>query len=210
MLKLRIDTKLIFKLVILIFLAFTISGCATTSANISDINAKTKFSRDQIQNELLKLDSSKVTGVIGIIYNNQAESANYIYSQDGDKFNIKLYGPFGVGSVDIKGDSNKVSLENSKGQKVQANDIKSLMLEQLGWYVPVEGLKFWIKGIAVPNIAKEIKLTNNNLIDTMKQNGWSISYKDYKLINNKYPLPSKIRISRDNLTLKIVIKSWQL
>ncbi|MDE4976265.1 outer membrane lipoprotein LolB, partial [Francisella tularensis subsp. holarctica] len=77
---------------------------------------------------------------------------NYTYLQDGDNFSIKLYVPLGIGSIEIKGDTNSVSLENSKGQKLTAKDAKTLMLDQLGWYVPVEGLKYWIKAIAIPNI----------------------------------------------------------
>ncbi|MDE4998836.1 lipoprotein insertase outer membrane protein LolB, partial [Francisella tularensis] len=40
--------------------------------------------------------------------------------------------------------------------------------------------------------------------------GWSISYSNYQLVDSKYNLPTKIRMSRDNLTIKIVIKSWQI
>ncbi|MDE5037878.1 outer membrane lipoprotein LolB, partial [Francisella tularensis subsp. holarctica] len=29
-------------------------------------------------------------------------------------------------------------------------------------------------------------------------------------VDSKYPIPTQIRMSRDNLTLKNVIKSWQI
>ena len=185
-------------------------SCATTETKAVPIPSQKSFQQDKVKSKLLKLNSWKVKGVIGIIYNNKAESANYIYSQDDDKFNIKLYGPLGIGSVQIKGDPNKVTLENSKGQKAQAKDAKSLMIEQLGWYVPVDGFKYWIKATAIPNIKYKSKLNQNNLLDKLEQNNWDISYKAYQLVDFKYPLPSKIRMSRDNLIVKIVIKSWQI
>ncbi|AIT09721.1 membrane protein [Candidatus Francisella endociliophora] len=208
--KLKIGIKQKLKLAIVyIFTVFLVS-CATTDSEISPISEKATYQQDQVQQQLTKLKKWQAKGVIGIIYNNKADSANYIYSQNGNDFSIKLYGPLGIGSVEIYGDLNSVTLENSKGQKAQAKDAKALMLEQLGWYVPVEGLKYWIKAISVPSIEKSIQLNKNNLVDNLTQDGWNIKYKGYELVDDKYPLPSKIRMSRDNLILKIVIKSWQV
>ncbi|MDE4972331.1 lipoprotein insertase outer membrane protein LolB, partial [Francisella tularensis] len=60
------------------------------------------------------------------------------------------------------------------------------------------------------NIRQTSELKNNNLLSKLSQNGWSISYSNYQLVDYKYPLPTKIRMSRDNLTLKLVIKSCQI
>ncbi|APC90848.1 MULTISPECIES: lipoprotein insertase outer membrane protein LolB [Francisella] len=208
--KLKIDIKHKFSLFIALILIISLSSCATTRTNVTAITTKTVFDRETTYNNLFKLKKWQAKGVIGIIYDNQAESANYIYVQDDDNFSIKLYGPLGIGSVEIKGDANNVSLENSKDQKLTAKDPKSLMLEQLGWYVPVDGLKYWIKAIAIPGIRQTSKLNTNNLLSKLSQNGWNISYSNYELVDSKYPLPTKIRMSRDNLILKIVIKSWQI
>ena len=208
--KLKIGTKQIYKLLLVSLFATTVVSCTAVQTKMTSISPKNTFEQDRIKPQLLKLNSWKIKGVLGIIYNNKAESANYIYTQDGDKFSIKLYGPLGIGGVQIKGDSNQVTLENSKGQKIQAKDAKSLMIEQLGWYVPVAGLKYWVKGVAIPSIKYKSKLNHNNLVEMLEQNGWDVSYKSYKFVDSKYPLPSKIRMFRDNLIIKIVIKSWQI
>ena len=210
MLKLKIGIKQVFKLLLVFLFACVITSCTSMEAKMAPISSQRIFEQDKIKPQLLKLDSWKIKGVLGIIYNNKAESANYIYSQDGDKFSIKLYGPLGIGSIQIKGDPNKVTLENSKGQKIEAKDAKSLMIEQLGWYVPVDGLKYWVKAIAIPNIKYESKLNQNNLLEKLEQNGWEISYKNYEFVDSKYPLPSRIRMSKNSLIIKIVIKSWQI
>lgn len=209
MLKLKIGIKQISKLLVVFLGICVMASCTSIQTKMTPISSKNTFEQDKVKSQLLKLESWKIKGVLGIIYNNKAESADYIYSQNGDKFSIKLYGPLGIGSVEIKGDPNDVILENSQGQKVEAKDVKSLMIEQLGWYVPVEGLKYWVKAIAIPNIEYKSKLNQNNLLDTLEQNGWDISYRNYQFVDSKYPLPSKIRMSRDGLIIKIVIKSWQ-
>ncbi|WP_245806476.1 lipoprotein insertase outer membrane protein LolB [Francisella halioticida] len=210
MLKLKIGIKQTSKLLLVFLFACVIASCTSMEAKMAPISSQRNFEQAKIKPQLLKLDSWKIKGVLGIIYNDKAETANYIYSQDGDKFSIKLYGPLGIGSIQIKGDSDKVTLENSKGQKIEAKNAKSLMIEQLGWYVPVNGLKYWVKAVAIPNIKYKSKLNQNNLIKTLEQNNWDISYKNYKLVDFKYPLPSRIRMSRNNLIIKIVIKSWQI
>lgn len=210
MLKSKIDIKQKIKLALVFGISFFLVSCATTSSKISSISKETTYQQAQVQQQLSKLTKWQAKGVIGIIYNNKADSANYIYSQDGDEFSIKLYGPLGIGSVEIYGDSKHVTIENSKGEKAQAKDTKTLMQEQLGWYVPVEGLRYWIKAATLPNAKTNIQLNQNKLIDRLSQNGWDISYKGYELVDDKYPLPSKIRMLRDNLILKIVIKSWQV
>ncbi|MED7789112.1 lipoprotein insertase outer membrane protein LolB [Francisella sp. 19X1-34] len=208
--KLKIGIKQISKFLLVSLFASVIVSCTTMQTKIVPISSKNTFEQDKVKDQLLKLNNWQIRGVLGIIYNDKAESANYIYTQDGDKFSIKLYGPLGIGSVKITGDPNQVTLENSQGQKIQAKDAKSLMLEQLGWYVPVDGLKYWVKGIAIPNIKYKSKLNQNNLTETLQQNNWDISYKNYQLVSSKYPLPSRIRMDRDNLIIKIVIKSWQI
>ncbi|GAB4221771.1 MAG: lipoprotein insertase outer membrane protein LolB [Francisella sp.] len=208
--QLKIDIKVVFSLVIALIFIGLLSSCSTTSANISDIESQKVFNKKDIYNKLLNLKKWQVSGVIGIIYNNKAESANYIYQQDEDAFDIKLYGPLGVGSIEIKGNKNGVCLENAKGQKLTAKDIKTLMLEQLGWYVPVNGLQYWIKGISMPNIKQKSQFNTHNLLQSIDQNGWNIQYGNYKIIDNIYPLPIKIKMIRDNLNIKIIIKSWQI
>nr|WP_191092421.1 lipoprotein insertase outer membrane protein LolB [Francisella sp. XLW-1] len=210
MLKSKIDIKHKIRLVLTLIFVSLLVSCTSVQSSIAPINDNMKFDQKLTSEELLQLNKWQAKGVIGIIYNNQAESANYIYTQDGDKFSISLYGPLGIGSVEIKGDTDEVSLENSKGQKIVAKDAKTLMLEQLGWYVPVDGLKYWIKAVAIPNIKYNTQLNSQGLPHKLSQNGWNISYQNYELVDSKYPLPAKIRMSRENITLKIVIKSWQI
>ncbi|QIV93847.1 outer membrane lipoprotein LolB [Allofrancisella frigidaquae] len=208
MLRLKIDIKQKFKFATFFILSTLLVACSTLDTNT--IDAHKKFDRAKLDSQLLDLVKWQVSGVIGIIYNNKADSANYTYSQDKDNFIMSLYGPLGVGKVEISGDKNKVILKNSKGEILEAKDVKTLMLDELGWYVPLDGLKYWIKAIAVPQTPANLKLKANNLAGELSQQGWKISYQGYELIDQKYPLPTKFKMSRGDILLKVVIKSWRL
>jgi outer membrane lipoprotein LolB len=209
MLLLKTNIKNRLTLIIITLISFMISSCATSS-DIDVPQDLPAFDQQQIQSELTNISDWKISGVIGIKYNGKADSANYVWQQKGDDFYIKIYGPLGVGAVEINGDKNSVELTDSNGKKTKSANVESLLNQKLGWSVPVKGLIYWVKGIAQPNIQKQTKYNKQNLLENLQQDGWNIDYKDYKLINGKYPLPSKVFMTRDNITIKVIIKSWEV
>ena len=190
---------------------FVLPSCQSLSVNNStEINKSTKFDITALEAKLQKLNKWAATGVIGIRYNGKADSANYVYSQNGDDFSIKLYGPLGIGSIEVKGNDKEAIFVDNKGKKTQANNVESLMMQKLGWFVPVEGLKSWIKGIPVSDKDTNRQVGDNNLTEVLLEKGWEIDYSDYKMFDEKYPLPTKIKMTRDDLYLKIIVKSWAI
>ena len=207
--KIKTSIKQQVKLAFIAITLLVLSSCQSlNTSNSTEINKSTKFDMTALEAKLNKLDNWTASGVIGIRYNGKADSANYVYSQDGDDFSIKLYGPLGIGSIEIKGDGNKVTLIDNKGKETQADSAESLMMQQLGWYVPVEGLKSWIKGIPVSDKDTNRQINDNNLVQILLEKGWEIDYSGYKMFDGEYPLPTKIKMTRDDLSLKIVVKSW--
>ena len=208
MLLIRTNIKKITKILVLTLIITVLSSCATVTNH--DISSGTKFNTNSLIPKLDSLTKWEAKGVIGIIHDNNADSASYVYTQDGDTFNIKLYGPMGIGSVDIFGNNDKVTLKTSDGKSTQSSDIRSLMMQQLGWYVPVDGLKYWIKSTAVPDDKFKVNKNINNLPAEISQDGWVITYKKYKLVDNTYPLATNIKMVRKNMSIKIIVKGWQL
>lgn len=215
MLSLKIDIKKTVRFFIIsIFTCLIVScsnlGMSDNTTSVSAIPKDKVFDKSIVISKINSIDKFTASGVIGIRFGEKAESANYIYTQDGDKFSIKLYGPLGIGGVRIYGDNNQVSIQDADGNIKSASNIKTLMLEQLGWYVPISGLKYWIKGIRAPLAPSNHTLSANNLTQSILQNGWYINYKNYVLLANKYPLPTKVFMNLNNLSLKVIIKSWQI
>ena len=207
--QLKIDIKQQVRIAIVAITLLLLASCQSLN-NSTVINKSTKFDIANLETNLHKLNKWTASGVIGISYNGKADSANYVYSQDGEEFSIKLYGPLGIGSVEIKGDDNKVIFIDNKGKKTQADSVESLMVQRLGWYVPVEGLSSWIKGIPVSDKDTNRQIDDNNLTQVLAEGGWEMHYQDYKMFDGKYPLPTKVKMTRDGLYLKIIIKSWQV
>ena len=207
--KIKISIKQQVKIVFIAITLLVLSSCQSlNTSNSTEISKSTKFDMTVLDAKLTKLDNWTASGVIGIRYNGKADSANYVYSQEGEDFSIKLYGPLGIGSIEIKGGDNKVTFIDNKGKETQADSSENLMMQHLGWYVPAEGLKSWIKGIPISDKDTNRQIDDNNLVQVLLEKGWEIDYSGYKMFDGEYPLPTKIKMTRDALSLKIIVKSW--
>ncbi len=207
--KIRISIKKQVKFTLVAITLVLLASCQSLNINnATEIGQSTKFDMTALETKLKKLDKWTARGVIGIRFNSKADLANYVYSQDGDDYSIKLYGPLGIVSVEIKGNSDKVVFIDNKGKETQEDNVENLMMQHLGWYVPVEVLKSLIKGVPVSDKDTNRQIDDHNLVEVLLEKGWEIDYSNYKMFDGEYPLPTKIKMTRDSVSLKIIVKSW--
>ena len=75
--------------------------------------------------------------------------------------------------------------------------------QQLGLFVPVQSLRYWVVGVPEPNGHYNIMPTG------FTQAGWLIDYKQMQSVNN-LAMPYKITVSNEQLKLKLIIDQWVL
>lgn len=153
-------------------------------------------------------------GKIALINANKVTQANIEWSQSHDEFNIQLSGPLKLESVALRGNSKSVNLTENGKITNTAESAEQLMQQNLGWELPITGLKYWILGVPKPNVAIEHKsLDNYGLIQELKQQGWIIRYNNY-LVFNKVRLPNKILLERKHgnstIRVKFAIRYWEI
>lgn len=134
--------------------------------------------------------------------------ANFSWDQDHDHYLIRLSGPLSSGGVVIDGRPGHVELKDSEGRVWVAETPEALMEQRLGWRMPIEGMKYWIKGVTEPNVSKKPHLNQAKALVSLQQRGWMIQYQNYLRAKN-YRLPQKMALSNDLLSLKVVIRQWR-
>ncbi|WP_439134358.1 lipoprotein insertase outer membrane protein LolB [Pseudomaricurvus sp.] len=158
----------------------------------------------------------QVQGKLGIRTSSDSGSAYLNWEQQPKEFAIHLSGPLGQGSVWIRGDQSQVSLERAGEDTLYAATPELLMLNAMGWWLPVSDLYYWVKGIPAPNKPVD-NLTHNSdgTLLSLQQNHWQLSYPRYQQLNG-WHLPSKV-IARyqapgqdSDIKLTFIIKDWQL
>lgn len=186
-------------------------GCATPHKQpIDSISAKA--SPDKLWEQHLALVSAltdwEAKGKIAVSKSNEGESASFVWNQNEDAFHMRLFGPFGSGSMELLGDKSQVILH--QGKKVaSAPTAEQLLFQEIRWHVPISGLKYWARGIPVPNVPiQSMVLDEDGNLSQLTQQGWNITYSKYDIFD-QFPLPGRLHLISHDLEVKLVIRNWQ-
>ena len=179
-----------------------VTACAVGPAKL-DVN-------EGQQSQLRQLETWHAEGKLGVRFADDAHSANFDWINDQGDFSLRLSGPFGQGTTWLRRQGRLITLESPDEPLRKASSAEQLMLEQLGWQVPVSNLRYWIKGTAAPE-HKVGKMSRNidGTLAELHQQGWTISYSRYSAYNG-WALPGKLVAERGDLRLTMIIKNWQL
>lgn len=184
-----------------------LSGCSTFYSS-PDPEPKSTVSWDQHFRQLKALESWTASGKVAITVKDKVQTAKIIWNQNDLTFDIQFIAPLGQSGPKIVGNEQKVTLLIPKEQPLTGTSTSEVLQKRLGWQLPVENAKYWIKGIPSPIKESDVVLDNEKLT-LLKQDGWKIKYNRYTKIND-LTLPSKITITRGQLKFLLVIYNWKV
>jgi outer membrane lipoprotein LolB len=151
----------------------------------------------------------QLQGKIGIREPGNSGSAMLSWRQQADEsYLLVLAGALGLGKLVIRGDANGVEWTNSRGESLRYPDPEALIREVWGWGVPIDALRFWVRGIPQPGIPFESLITSDAMAAGFSQAGWTLSYSDYRTVDG-LALPTRIRLERGEVVLTVVVSRWQ-
>lgn len=154
-----------------------------------------------------ELDNWKINAKLGIRTETDAQSIHLLWHQQGEKYQLRLNGPLGFGSAQIKGDSNQAEIE--KGDQSITASPQQLAIQLTGMPLPVNALSWWIKGLLSPQhpAASDIKRSQTGRLESFHQAGWQISILSYSQ-TEEYLVPKKITGRQGELSFKLIISDW--
>lgn len=192
----------------LFFLLF-IQGCAdvTTMTKQEPVDDVDRVWLER-QQRLSAIKAWAVEGRLAIRTDDDAWSATLQWAQKEQLYMMRVIAPLGQGTYEVKRGYGKVSLLTAENELYEAEDAESLMLNNLGWSVPVEGLKYWIRGLPDPDYRIEnIKVDEHALMTELEQSGWKISFSRYSE-EEQYILPGKIVLNNERVKITVLAKDW--
>ncbi|MCJ8299232.1 MAG: lipoprotein insertase outer membrane protein LolB [Pseudomonadales bacterium] len=196
------------KIVSILFATLLISGCASTTPKQSDTAQLTPLNWQQHFNSIRSLQKWDANAQIAIKIDQKTQKAKMIWQQNHNSYDISFLGPFGQAGPKLSGDSQSVTLTIPREAPLTGTNTSALLQQRLGWQLPVENAKYWIKGIPSPLSDSQLSLKDERLY-ILQQDGWTITYDRYRQVSNQY-LPAKILISRENLRFLLVIYKWEI
>lgn len=191
---------------LLIFLL--LGGCASMhkTAEMQTMPKQTWALRLQ---QLSRLKNFEAEGVLSVYYQKKLTIANFDWQQMGDRYQIKLSGPWGLGSETLTGRPGQVSLMRSSRERYTAVSPQALLSQQLGLHLPVEALIFWARGMPAPLHPTHVKFNDFNQIVALKQASWLVELSQYRVVKTD-TLPTKLQINGKKLKLRIVVNKWKI
>lgn len=155
------------------------------------------------------LETWYVSGQLGVRLPDNSGSTRLRWQQSQDDFRIDLSGPFGQGRTLIQGRPGAVTLQQGGEEPLQASSAEELLWLATEWQVPVEELRYWVRGIPSPEQPiQQLKRNREGLLAELQQGGWHLQYSNYTLVDNRWHLPRRIVAQHEDARLTLVIHTW--
>jgi outer membrane lipoprotein LolB len=138
---------------------------------------------------------------------NEGQSGRMAWNHrpEGDK--VLFLSPLGQGVATLESDAAGARLDTADGRNMSAASPDELAEQVLGRSLPLRRVPRWVLGLAGPDASLSRDQTGRAL--EIREDGWRVDYVSYE--NDKpQALPQLLRISRDDLEMKLRIDAWSL
>jgi outer membrane lipoprotein LolB len=149
-----------------------------------------------------------MTGRSAAKYEGSGWQAGVRWCREKHKITLELTGPMGINAAILSYRYGELWIQDGSDQLSISHQPEQMLRSRLGFFVPLTALNFWLLGKAEPGRVNHQQY-NQGLLDVLTQHGWRIEYDKYSSVNG-YRLPKKIRLTRDAVSLKIVVDEWRL
>ncbi|NIR59364.1 MAG: outer membrane lipoprotein LolB, partial [Gammaproteobacteria bacterium] len=156
---------------------------------------------------LQALTAWTVSGRVAVSTPEEGWQASLRWRQRGGAYDIFIRGPFGRGSVRLARDATGARLRTSEGDVYSAPDGQALLARAVGWELPVEGLRYWVRGLPWPRRPGHYRLDADGRLRALAQAGWRVRFERYTEVDG-LALPAKLHLTREGLEVRLVLDRW--
>ena len=141
----------------------------------------------------------------------EASRVTIRWRQTGSSYHIRFTARLGVGLFEIEGSETGVEARFSDGRRVQAESPEALLEQELGWSVPLAGLRYWIVGAPAPDGAAtaRLQIDGQGRLAALEQAGWTVTYEAYGSLDD-LALPTRMKFAGESVEGTVVVRNWNL
>lgn len=144
-----------------------------------------------------------LNGRVAVRYGTDAVSGQIFWRHTNDGDELLITSALGQGVARLVRSGGNVQLTTKDGRQYHAADAESLTEDVLGWRLPLNGLPDWVLGRAGTGGPAELDRDSSGRLRELRQNDWKIEYQAYE-----GDRPSRLRLSREDIEIRLVIDRW--
>lgn len=194
-----------------LFFLMLIASCST-KPEFNNQSLPTNYSLENRTSYLTNINNWQINGKIAFIEGKERKSATLFWQNNPknqtEQLNLTTYLGLKVLEVNLSDDTYTINVDKNI---YQDTDIDHILQSLTGYHLPSKALKSWIKAIpfAKSDKVKYHKETHLpvSITSFYGDTSWNIIYNEYSLVNN-IPLPKRLTVKQNNLTIKIIINQW--
>lgn len=186
------------------FLSVLLTGCASIAPPAQNQNIAWS-SRSQ---SLSQLTAWQLRGKLAFRSPADSGSASLNWNERANHYVLTLFAPLGAGGMTLTGNDHDITLKTDNGQMQHSNDPSELLRQNGGPPLPVQNLRYWIRGLPAPFSPAQKQWDTYGRLSQVKQDGWQIDYLSYTHAHN-LDLPSRLNASSDQVKIKLMIYQWE-
>ena len=190
-------------------LVLILSACASTPPIPERTPEEQEQAWQQHRQAVASIGVWSLTGRIAVNTEDEGWNGELYWNQTSGAYRIQFSAPFGQGAFQLDGGSQGVEMRFSDGQVFQAEDAETLLLQHLGWRLPLSGFRYWVTGLPEPQSASDRKLDGAGRLASLTQQQWKVSYPDYFLVGD-IMMPRKVLLHNHDLSVRLVVDRWDL
>lgn len=191
---------------VVIALAALLVGCSTRQAAPVN-NAASEFAYQQRSVELAALTAWDLSGKLSLDDGRDGGSGKLGWQVRPLFDQLDFHGALGKGAWRLVIDEHGAELQKADGTISRAPGIEELVLEEVGWSIPVDSLRWWVLGLAAPGSYARRDLDEGGHMLDLKQHGWDISFDRYRTFDN-HEIPGKLVATRGERRVKFAVLDW--
>lgn len=157
-------------------------------------------------------------GKLGIRSSSGADSVALLWQQCGSTYQIRMNSLIGTHIATIDGTPTAITAQFNDRPTMHAESAEALIQQELGWTLPVGALQYWLRGETDPQLvgatSQNIQRNADGSLKQLMQDDWRVDYLRYVAANpaekTSRKLPEKIRLTRNETTLTLIISNWRL
>jgi outer membrane lipoprotein LolB len=145
----------------------------------------------------------EMSGRFAVRYGKEGASGKILWRHSDEADELLITSPLGQGIARLSRDGGQYRLVGGNGREYEATDPEALTRDALGWSLPLAGLPDWVRGRASPGQPVELVRDADGRALELRQDGWRVDYEEFK--DN---LPSRLRLLRKDLEIRLIVDRW--